>query len=31
LHDAIRPPCEAIKYNINKYVVDIGTHLPLNQ
>jgi uncharacterized protein len=30
LHDAVRPPCEAIKFNINKYVADIGTHLPIN-
>jgi uncharacterized protein len=30
LHDAVRPPCEAIKFNINKYVADIGAHLPIN-
>jgi len=31
LHDAIRPPCEEIKYNINKYVEVIGSRLPLNK
>jgi uncharacterized protein len=29
LHGAVKPPCESIKYNINKYVADIGARLPL--
>lgn len=30
LHGAIRPPCESIKHNINRYVREIGARLPDN-